>query len=296
MKRRELIRDLAIGTTVLSTASLSLANCSDPATKSQTSESTGLKGNINHSVCRWCYDDMPIELLCEKSADMGIKSIDLVGEEDWPILVKYGLTSAMGNGTWMSLTDGFCNPKFHAPLVEKYMDLIPKAADNGIKNIICFSGNRTSEISDKEGLEHCAKGLESIVKTAENAGVYVVMELLNSKVDHKGYMCDHTVWGAALVDKIGSPHFKLLYDIYHMQIMEGDIIATIGKYQNYIAHYHTAGVPGRNEIDETQELFYPAIMNAIKNTGFKGYVAQEFIPKSEDAMASLKEGILICDV
>lgn len=297
MKRRDLLKDLAIGSTVLTTGGLSTIACnSNSKEMAREAELNSLKGNINHSVCRWCFDEIPLEVLCENAVDMGIKSIDLVGVDDWPTLAKYGLTSAMGNGPFMSLTDGFCNPEYHARLLEPYMDLIPKAAESGINNIICFSGNRTDQITDEEGIEHCARGLEPIVKAAEKEGVHVVMELLNSKVDHAGYMCDHTVWGAALVDKIGSPNFKLLYDIYHMQIMEGDVIATIRKFKDYIAHYHTAGVPGRNEIDDTQELYYPAIMNAIKHTGFDGFVAQEFIPKSDDPMRSLQESIIICDI
>ena len=146
------------------------------------------------------------------------------------------------------------------------------------------------------GIENCAIGLKRLMPIAEKHKVTLVMELLNSKVNHPDYQCDHTVWGAALCDKIGSDRFKLLYDIYHMQIMEGDVIATIRKYNKYISHYHTGGVPGRNEIDETQELNYPAIMKAILDTGFKGYVAQEFIPKREDKIASLRQGVQICDV
>ena len=169
------------------------------------------------------------------------------------------------------------------------------AAAAGYNQIICFSGNRNG-MDEEQGLENAAIGLRKLMPIAEKYKVNVVMELLNSKVDHKDYMADHTEWGVALADKIGSDRFKLLYDIYHMQIMEGDVIATIRKYHSYISHYHTGGVPGRNEIDETQELYYPAIMKAIIETGYKGFVAQEFIPKREDALASLKQGVEICDV
>ena len=176
-----------------------------------------------------------------------------------------------------------------------YFDLIEKAADLGIKNLICFSGNRNG-IDDETGMENCAVGLDKIVKHAEKHNVMMAMELLNSKVDHKGYQCDKTPWGVQLVEKISSPNFKLLYDIYHMQIMEGDVIRTIKKYNQYFGHYHTGGNPGRNEINDTQELFYPAIMRAILDTGYKGYVSQEFIPTWKDKIAALKDGIKICDV
>ena len=164
-----------------------------------------------------------------------------------------------------------------------------------MENLICFSGNRNG-LDDETGLDNCAVGLEPLVKLAERHGIVLHMELLNSKVDHEDYQCDHTPWGVRLSEKLGSPNFKLLYDIYHMQIMEGDIIRTIRDYSDYIAHYHTGGVPGRREINDTQELNYPAIMKAIVDTGFEGYVAQEFIPSYDDKLAALKEGVMICDV
>ena len=201
------------------------------------------------------------------------------------------------NGEWKSvgITQGFNDPNNHEQLFKDFSARIPSASDLGIKNIICFSGNRYG-ISDESGLNHCAKGLEPVVKLADKYGMTVCMELLNSKVDHPDYQCDHTSWGVKLVDALGLDNFKLLYDIYHMQIMEGDIISTITANKDYIAHYHTGGVPGRAEIDKSQELNYEAIMNAIVSTGFKGYVAQEFVPKKQDPLASLREGILICDV
>lgn len=226
---------------------------------------------------------------------MGITSIELTTPDEWPVLQRYGLTCAVGTLADASLTDGYNQPALHERLNKKYIELVKAAATNGIPNIIVFSGNRKG-LADDLGLEYCAQGLDELVKFAEKQGVTVIMELLNSKVDHHDYQCDHTPWGAALVEKIGSSNFKLLYDIYHMQIMEGDVIATITRYKDHIAHYHTAGVPGRNEIDETQELYYPAIMRAIAGNGFKGYVAQEFIPKAADKMASLRRGIEICSV
>jgi hydroxypyruvate isomerase len=226
-----------------------------------------LKGNINHSVCQWCYNDIPLEKLCEASKDMGIKSIDLLGADRWGIAAKYGLTCAMGYATDVSLNRGFNDPTLHEKLLKDYSATILKAVDAGIKNLICFSGNANG-MSYETGLENCAKGLDPIMKVAAKYNITISMELLNSKVNHKDYQCDHTEWGVKLCEKLGSENFKLLYDIYHMQIMEGDVIATIKKHNKYISHYHTGGVPGRHEIDETQELNYPAIMRAVYETGF----------------------------
>lgn len=256
--------------------------------------SVKLKGNINHSVCQWCYNDLPIERLCEASRDMGIRSIDLLNEKQWPVAARYGLTCAMAYVSDLGLSTGFNDPKLHERLIRDYTNNIPKAADAGLKNVICFSGNANG-LSSQQGLEHCARGLEPVLKIAKQYGVTVTMELLNSRVDHADYQCDHTAWGVALCEKLGSEQFKLLYDIYHMQIMEGDVIATIRKNIKYISHFHTGGVPGRNEIDATQELNYPAIMRAIAATGFKGYVAQEFIPV-RDKLTSLREAISNCDI
>jgi len=255
----------------------------------------GLKGKVNHSVCRWCYSSIPLDDLCKAAKNIGIASIDLTGPDEWLTLKKYGLTSAMPNGAGKGITEGFNNPALHDELVKSYSDIIPKVAAAGMDKIICFSGNRNG-LDDEKGIENCAIGLKRLMPIAEKHKVTLTMELLNSKVDHHDYQCDHTAWGAALCEKIGSDQFKLLYDIYHMQIMEGDVIATIRKYNKYISHYHTGGVPGRNEIDDSQELNYPAIMKAVLETGFKGFVAQEFIPKREDKIASLKQGVLICDV
>ena len=183
----------------------------------------------------------------------------------------------------------------HKALLTAYEERIVATKKRGLDNVICFSGNRDG-MDDEQGMKNCAEGLKKLMPIAEKHGVTVTMELLNSKVNHKDYMCDHTAWGVELCEMISSDRFKLLYDIYHMQIMEGDVIATINKYQSYISHYHTGGVPGRNEIDDTQELNYAAIMKAIQKTGYKGYVAQEFIPKREDKLGSLKQGVQICTV
>jgi hydroxypyruvate isomerase len=262
----------------------------------QTTEAaTERKGRINHSVCRWCYSKVPLEELCKASKEMGIESVELQGPDEWPTLQKYGLTCAMANGAGMGIEKGFNRIEHHEKLIQDYERVIPLVAKAGLKNLICFSGNRAG-LDDEQGIKNCAAGLKKLMPMAEKHNVVIVMELLNSKVNHKDYQCDKTPWGAELCKVVGSDNFKLLYDIYHMQIMEGDVIATIKKFQQYIAHYHTGGVPGRNEIDETQELYYPAIMKAIIDTGYKGHVAQEFIPKRQDALASLKQGVDICDV
>ncbi|MBS1952074.1 MAG: Hydroxypyruvate isomerase [Cytophagales bacterium] len=263
--------------------------------KSMNALPTDLKGHINHSVCQWCYSDLPLEKLCEASKEMGIKSIDLLNSTQWATASKYGLTCAMAYACEPSLTKGFNDVSLHGKLLKGYSEGIPLAANAGLKNVICFSGS-TNGLTSEQGLENCARGLDPVMKVAAKYNMTVSMELLNSKVDHKDYQCNHTEWGVRLCEKLGSENFKLLYDIYHMQIMEGDVIATIRKYIKYISHFHTGGVPGRNEIDDTQELNYAAIMRAIVKTGFTGYVAQEFIPSKNDKLASLKQGITICDV
>lgn len=254
-----------------------------------------LKGKINHSVARWCFSDIDIETLCSESKKMGITGIDLVGPKDWPILQKYGLTSSMCNGAELNLVDGFNDIQFHEKLIQRYTEMIPLVANAGYKNLICFSGSRRGK-SDEEGWNNCVVGLQKLIPIAEKHNVILVMELLNSKIDHKDYQCDKTSWGVALAKRINSENFKLLYDIYHMQIDEGDVIRTIKENHQYITHYHTGGVPGRNEIDETQELNYSTIMKAITETGFKGFVGQEFIPKNPDKMDSLRKAIAICDI
>jgi hydroxypyruvate isomerase len=285
----------SIKTMIAATATLTGISMSGRINAAENAVGQSVRGNINHSVCRWCYADIPLEELCKAAKKIGLASVELVGPEEWPTLKKYGLTSALPWGAGKGIADGFNNPALHDELVASYEAIIPKVASAGMNQIICFSGNRNG-LDDEKGIENCAIGLKRLMPIAERYKVTLVMELLNSKVNHKDYQCDHTAWGAALCDKVGSDSFKLLYDIYHMQIMEGDVIATIRKYQKYISHYHTGGVPGRNEIDETQELHYPAIMKAILETGYKGFVAQEFIPRRENKIASLSQGVKICDV
>ena len=256
-------------------------------------------GRINHSVCKWCYPKISVEDLAKAGKQFGLQSIELLGPDDWPAAQKQGLTCAMASNPVVdglgAIPRAFNRVEHHDKLVAAYEDLIPKAAAAGLQNVICFSGNRAG-LPDEQGIENCAKGIQRLMAACEKNKITLAMELLNSKVNHKDYQCDHTAWGVELCKKVGSERFKLLYDIYHMQIMEGDVIATIKSSHQYIAHYHTGGVPGRNEIDDSQELYYPAIMKAILDTGFKGFVAQEFIPKRADAIASLQQGVKICNV
>ncbi|RFM30413.1 hydroxypyruvate isomerase family protein [Deminuibacter soli] len=288
--RRAAIKNIVAGSAAVAVGQTMLSSFSSTSGKSTT-----LKGNINHAVCRWCYDDFSVEQLCVAAKDMGITGIDLVGPKDWDTLKKHGLFSSMCNGAEISLTEGFNDKQYHPTLLKNYNDHIEYVSKAGYKNLICFSGSRRG-MDDETGLKNCAEGLKQLVGLAEKKGVILQMELLNSKVNHKDYMCDRSDWGVELCKRVGSPNFKLLYDIYHMQIDEGDVIRSIQDKHEYFGHYHTGGVPGRNEIDETQELYYPAIMRAIVKTGFKGFVAQEFIPAAKDKMASLRKAIEICDV
>ena len=299
MKRRTFIQNSA----AITTGTILGTGCATTATTTMTDttptpEPTGptpRKGNIRHSVSRWCFGKYPLEEFLPILKDIGIPAIDLIGPDDWDTLKKHGIDCSMCNGAEINLVDGWNEPKFHEQLVKNYTEMIPKVAAAGYKNLICFSGNRRG-MDDEVGLQNCVKGLRQIMPLAEENGVIIIMELFNSKIDHPDYMCDNTPWGVKLCDELGSENFKLLYDIYHMQINEGDIIRNIQDFHPYFAHYHTAGVPGRNEINDTQELNYPAIMKAILKTGFKGYVAQEFIPTYENPIDSLRESIDICDV
>jgi hydroxypyruvate isomerase len=254
---------------------------------------SGSAGKIRQSVCKWCYAKIPLDEFCSAVKAMGFQSVELLGEKDWPTVKQHGLTCAMANGP-STIPVGFNRPNEHDRLVAESERLLPLVAAAGLPNMIVFSGNRGG-MSDGEGLENCAVGLKLVTPLAERLGVTVCMELLNSKVDHKDYMCDQTAWGAELVKRVGSPRFKLLYDIYHMQIMEGDVIRTIRDNFAAIAHFHTGGVPGRHELDATQELQYPAIMRAIVDLGYAGFVAQEFVP-ARDPLTSLREGYQVCDV
>ena len=290
--RRSAIKNMLAGTAAITASGvLSSFSCS-PETENMDGK---LKGNINHSVSPWCYSQLTLDQLCEVSKGMGIKGIDLCGPKDWPTLQKHGMYSPMCNGAEINLTDGFGDTEFHDRLVKQYTEMIPLVAKNGYTNLICFSGSRRGK-DDETGWKNCEAGIKKILTVAEKHKVVLCMELLNSKIDHKDYQCNKSSWGAELAKRISSDNFKLLFDIYHMQIDEGDIIRNITDHHQYIAHYHTGGIPGRHEIDDTQELYYPAVMKAIVATGFKGYVGQEFVPKREDKIASLRQAIQLCDV
>lgn len=258
-------------------------------------EARRLKGNIRHSVCRWTYSHLSLEELCKLVKKIGFNAIDLIGPEEWAVLKENEVECSMCNGAEISLEDGWNEKANHPQLIKNYTAMIPLVAKAGYKNLICFSGNRRG-MDDETGLQNSVEGLQQIMPLAEKEGVIIQLELFNSKVNHPDYMADNSAWGIELCKRLNSENFKLLYDIYHMQISEGDIIRTIQDNHQYFGHYHTAGVPGRHEIDDSQELYYPAIMKAIVATGYKGYVAQEFIPLQENKTASLREAIRICDV
>ncbi len=253
---------------------------------------------FSQSVSRWCFDPLPLEALCEKALEAGLKGIDLLTPAEAAVARSFGLAcpvmAAPQHASGLGCIErAFNRLAHHDTLVQIYSELIPAAAAAGITNIITFSGNRAG-LDDATAIDYCAVGLERILPLAEEHDVILVMELLNSKVDHPDYQCDHTAWGVALCEKLDNPRFKLLYDIYHMQIMEGDVISTIRRNIRHIAHFHTAGVPGRHELDDQQELNYPAIARAIANTGFHGFVGHEFIPTAPDPLASLAAAIRLC--
>lgn len=252
-----------------------------------------LSGRLNQAVCRWCYNRIPIEEFAREAAAIGLKGIDLIGPADWPVVKKYGLLPTMVTGAG-TIPDALNRRDLHDKLEKEFQENIPRAAQEGIPNVITFSGNRRG-MSDGEGLENCVVILDRVKGLAERHGVTICLELLNSKVDHKDYMADHTAWGVELMKRVNSPRVKLLYDIYHMQIMEGDVIRTIRQNHPWIGHFHTGGNPGRHEIDQTQELNYRPIVQAIAELGFKGYIAHEFVPL-RDPLTSLREAVLLCDV
>ncbi len=305
LSRRSALKSFATGAAALGAVSLT-----GPAFAA---EAKKWKGNIHHSVSAWCYGSlfnpgrnkpakMTFEEFCQECARMGLESVELLGPDQWPAVKKAGLTCAMCNGP-DSIGYGWNRVEHHDDLLAKFEKAIPEVAANGFPNIITFSGNRKGKdkwgeyaLSDEEGLENCVKGLKRLVPLAEQHKVNVILELLNSKVDHKGYMADKSAWGIELCKRVGSERLKLLFDIYHMQIMEGDIIRSIQEHGEYFGHYHTGGNPGRHEIDDTQELNYTAVMRAIAARGYKGFVGQEFVPARPDALASLRQAIEICDV
>lgn len=262
------------------------------------SQDKASSNHIKQSICRWCYGRIPLEKLCEEAVKIGYRSIELLLPDEILKVKKFGLTCAVIGGA--NIPNGLNREENHAKILKELRERIEFAAAEGCPSVICMSGNRTIKgrtVSDEEGLATCVKALKQIVGFAEEKKVNIVMEGLNSKRDHQDYMYDKTEWGVKLCRAVGSPRFKLLYDIYHMQIMEGDVIRTIKDNAAYIGHYHTAGNPGRNEFElqDQQELYYPPIMRAIKATGFKGFVGQEFLPK-RDALTSLRAAVKLCAV
>jgi hydroxypyruvate isomerase len=257
-------------------------------------QTTQRKGRIRQSVSRWCYEKIPLEELCEKGAAMGLKAIDLLREDEWEVPRRYGLVCSMGYGGGGEIRSGMNRTDNHRKIEEAFRKSIPRAAKLGVANVITFSGNRGG-MTDEEGMKNTIAGLNRVKKIAEDHGVTICMELLNSKVDHKDYMCDHTAWGVRVMEAVNSPRVKLLYDIYHMQIMEGDLIRTITDKLRWLGHFHTGGVPGRHELDDTQEVNWAGVTRAIADAKFTGYVAHEFIP-ARDPLRSLQEAVELCDV
>ncbi len=288
MERRDFLA------TAASAAALAAVNAhaAQPAASPVTADNP--PGRLKHSVCRWCFGSVPLETLCQRVKPLGITSIELLNPDEWPVVAAHGLACAVASFVKSNpIPRGFNRVEHHDELVRELEERLPLVKAAGIPCQIVFSGNRAG-MSDAEGLENCAKGLRRLTPLAEQLGVTLVMELLNSKVDHGDYMCDRTPWGVELVKRVGSPRFKLLYDIYHMQIMEGDVIRTITEHADFIGHYHTAGNPGRRDLDRTQELNYHAISKAIADSGYAGYLGQEFIPKRE--FDSLREAVEVCTV
>jgi hydroxypyruvate isomerase len=288
ISRRSLIRQVA---SKVAAASLAVAPDLSSAAELQITQG---KERIRQSVSRWCYEKIPLEELCEKGAAMGLKGIDLLNENEWEVPRRYGLVCSMGYGGGGEIRSGMNRVENHAKIEEAFRKSIPRAAKLGVTNVITFSGNR-SGMSDEEGAKNTIAGLNRVKKIAEDHGVTICMELLNSKVDHKDYMCDHTAWGVRVLEAVNSPRVRLLYDLYHMQIMEGDLIRTITENIEWLGHFHTGGVPGRHELDNTQEVNWVGVMRTIAATKFTGYVAHEFIPAREP-MRSLQEAVELCDV
>jgi hydroxypyruvate isomerase len=252
------------------------------------------KGRIRQSVSRWCYSQTPLDHLCSYSASIGLKGVDLLQPEEYEIPRRYGLVCTMGYAGGGEIGNALNRPENHAAIEQAFRVNIPRAAKAGIPNIITFSGNRRG-MSDEEGARNTITGLNRVKRIAEDHGVAICLELLNSKRDHPDYMCDHTAWGVRVMKEVNSHNVKLLYDIYHMQIMEGDLMATIRNNIEWIGHFHTGGVPGRHELNHTQEIQWDAVMRAIADAGFRGYVAHEFVPTA-DPFVSLREAADLCDV
>jgi hydroxypyruvate isomerase len=292
LNRRHLLQSGVGGLAAFVLADKLMAN-DEPAATEKSAEKAATKGRLKHSVSRWCFGGIALPELAKASAEMGFTSIELVGPEDWPVLKEHGLICAMTPSH--GIDKGFNDKANHAKCIVAVTKSIDANADAGFPNVICLSGNRAKNLSDEEGLANCVEGLKQVVGLAEKKGITLCLEVLNSRVDHKGYMGDTVEWCVEVCRRIGSPRMKILFDIYHVQVQQGDIIARIKQFHEFIGHYHTAGVPGRHELDETQEIYYPAIMRAIVETGFKGFIGQEFVP-TRDPLEKLLESIKLCDV
>ena len=266
----------------------------DPATAQTQAAPAKPASRIKQSVCRWCYKDMSLEQLCTLAASLKMSGVDLLNVEEFEVPRRYGLICTMGYAGGGTIADAMNRVENHAAIEEAFRKNIPVAAKAGVPNVITFSGNRRG-MSDEEGARNTVIGLNRVKKIAEDNGVTICLELLNSKVNHHDYMADHTAWGAQVMQEVNSPRVKLLYDIYHMQIMEGDLIATIQANSNWIGHFHTGGVPGRHQLDHTQEIQYDAVMRGIADTGFNGYVAHEFLATT-DPTAALRQAVTLCAV
>jgi hydroxypyruvate isomerase len=273
---------------------ISLAAERASASQNPPTDAVARKGRIQQSVSRWCYKDIKLDDLCAYSAKIGLKGVDLLEVEEWDAPRKVGLICTMGYAGGGTIPEALNRVENHAAIEAAFAKNIPIAAKMGVPNVITFSGNRKG-LSDDEGAKNCVIGLNKLKKIAEDNNVTICMELLNSKVNHKDYMCDHTAWGVGVMEQVNSPNVKLLYDIYHMQIMEGDLIHTITDNAKWLGHFHTGGVPGRHELNDQQEVQWDGVMRGIVATGFKGYVAHEFVPTG-DPLTSLRQAVDLCDV
>jgi hydroxypyruvate isomerase len=285
VSRRNMLKSTISGVTMASVPSTLWSEQNAPVPR---------KGRVKQSVSRWCYQQIPLDDLCASAAQMGLKAVDLLNLEEFQVPARYGLICSMGYAGGGEIASAMNRVENHAKIEQAFRKNIPLAAKAGVPNVITFSGNRAG-MSDQEGTKNTIAGLNRVKKIAEDHGVTICMELLNSKVDHKDYMCDHTAWGVRVVEAVNSPRVKLLYDIYHMQIMEGDLIRTIQQNIQWLGHFHTGGVPGRHELDNTQEVQWDGVMRGIAATGFQGYVAHEFVP-TRDPLTSLRQAVDLCDV
>jgi hydroxypyruvate isomerase len=296
LNRRQLLHSALAGaaTAALSTTAASATSPDIAAQDAKTATPTPRKGNIKQSVSRWCYQKIPLDDLCIASAAMGLKAIDLLQPDEFEVPRKYGLICSMGYVDAGTIPKALNRLENHDAIEAGLRKNVPLAAKAGVPNVITFSGNRMG-MSDEEGAKNCVIGLKRVKSIIEDHGLTLNLELLNSKVDHHDYMADHTAWGVKVVEEVDSPNIKLLYDIYHMQIMEGDLIATIQANIKWLGHFHTGGVPKRHELNDTQEVNWAGVMRGIVASGYKGYVAHEFVPTG-DPLTSLRQAVDLCDV